>query len=89
MEDVIAAKAEVIEVKRIQIAPRPGHPDPLSVVASVLQLEPATTPSDSRLAVHGTITVPLRLPFGETYTVIFRSDKGVPELGGRKFLEEA
>lgn len=87
MPDIDIAKVRVKGVEEVTIKGG-GYPDK-QVIATTLLIEPLEAPSDPRMATHGTITVPMQLPFGKKFTLVLRDiDSVVLQPQGRQFKED-
>jgi len=87
MADIIIASAKVVGIKEMTLTPTVEAPDPKTVAASELRIEPKNHP-DPRIKPHGTIWVAQLLPYGVTFDLVLRDQNMVQEPAGRKLQDE-
>ena len=87
MADIIIASAKVVGIREMTLTPTMQAPDPKTVTASELRIEPKDHP-DPRIKPHGTIWVAKQLPYGITFDLVLRDPNAVQEPSGRKFQDE-
>ena len=87
MADILIASAKVVSIREQTLQPTVEAPDPKTITASELRIEPKNHP-DPRIKPHGTIWVAQQLPYGFTFDLVLRDPTAVIEPVGRKFQDE-